>query len=90
MEIIEPFNMIEALFLHVLLSVFYIHFILIPLLKIDTEKKYNTFFSILFILRLIVVAICDIYIPTIMVFGDFLLLFILSFTLVPKIKKKVK
>lgn len=82
MEIVEPFNLFWTLIISFILSFYYIFFLVIPLRFKEKNYGYD-----LFIVRLFIIVVLIFFSPTLVVILDFLFLFILSFTIVPKIKR---
>lgn len=86
MNLQEPVSLIFALIIETILSFYYLLFIMKPLVSIEKKtKKYHYCYFIIMV-RIIIVAFLDFFSPTIAIFLDFLLLFLLSFTIVKDLK----
>lgn len=89
MEIVGPFNLTLALIIHCILSIYYVLFIIKPLAKIERIDNSKNYGFDIFIVRIILLAIINLFNPTLAVVIDIFVLFLLSFTLVARINKKL-
>lgn len=89
MDLIGPFNLFWALIIQIILSCYYIYFVVRPLMILESKSKEKNYSYVFFIIRVIGIALLDLFYPSISVFIDFILAFLLSFTVVPWVKKKL-
>ena len=90
MEIVEPFNLNFSLIIHFILSIYYFLFIIKPLAKIEQFDNSKNYGYDIFVVRIILLAIINLFSPTLAVVIDVFILFLFSFTLVARINKKLK
>lgn len=87
---IEAFDIKGAIILQIILSFYYIFFIIRPLSEIEKIKGKINYGYRMFIVRIILLIAVDIFDPTLASFVDIAFLLTMSFVTVPQIKKELK